>query len=467
MSITHLFLLLFSLCLYILPTTSSVASAQSSEWREHASQYFRILYVGEDRRAAESYASFADPLYTEMSATFGHQIATPIILRLYPNLDYYYELNPMARGLDGIVAHADFRRNEVAVILSQTAEQSEQEVQNNVRHELTHMFIADLSENRLNAGFQEGIAQFLESPQSDLEAKLNALRVAVDQQRLLPWSAFDQREAVYQNVQISYPQSLSIVSFLAQRDGFPKLREFIAISAQSSGYRSALERSYGVSADKLEQEWLSWLPGYLSGSVSATAPVANDTSRAERLFQSGDYAAAEQEVTTVMQALRQQDNTQKLADAELLLGRIRQSIQAEQLARAAYDALSINDYQQAQPLIIQAQQLYTAAQDARQTAVLEEYARRAERGILADQALKAARDYARTLRYPQARSLTDQALSAYLALGDQTRISEARQLRGFLDQRQSLLGGVLLLLGMGGIAMGITRRTMVREAEAW
>lgn len=462
----RLLFVLIAISLYIFPSTRNV-NAQSGEWREHASQYFRILYVGDDSQFAEAYATFADPLYTEMSTTFGHQIATPIILRLYPTLEYYYELNPMARGMNGIVAHADFRRNEVAIILSQTAEQSEQDIQNNVRHELTHMFVADLSENRINAGFQEGIAQFLETAPSDLEPKLSSLRAAVMEKRLLRWREFDQRDAVYQNVQVSYPQSLSVVTFLAQRDGFPKLREFIAISAQSSGYRSALERSYAISPDKLEAEWLSWLPGYLSGTVSATAPLMNDTSRAERLFQAGDYAAAEQEAIIVINAIQQQGDAQKLADAETLLAHIRKSIQAEQLAQAAYQALSSYDYQQAQALVVQARQLYAEAQDTRQSAVLAEYAIRAERGIQADQALKTARDYARSLRYPQARTLADKALSDYLALSDQTRIGEAQQLRSFLDQRQSLLGGLLLLLGMGGIALGITRRTMVQEAEVW
>lgn len=466
-AIARLLSLVLIVCCYILPTSATLVSAQSDEWQEFASQYFRILYVGADRQVAENYASFADPLYTEMSTTFGHQIATPIILRLYPTLDYYYDLNPMARGMNGIVAHADFRRNEVAVIISQTTEQSDQDIQNNVRHELTHMFVADLSENRINAGFQEGIAQFLETVPADLQPKLNALRTAVLEQRLLPWSAFDQRDAVYQNVQISYPQSLSVVTFLAQRNGFSTLREFIATSASSSGYRSALERTYGTSPDKLEAEWLDWLPGYLSGHVSTSAPVLSDSSHAESLFQAGNYAAAEQEASTVIEALRQQGDQQKLADAEALLVRIRQSIQAEQLAHSAYEALSIYDYQQAQPLIAQAQELFAAAQDTRQSAILADYANRAERGIQADQALKSARDYARSLRYPQARTLTDQALSDYLALRDQTRVNEAQQLRSFLDQRQSLLGGVLLLLGMGGIAMGITRRTMVQEAEAW
>ena len=127
MSLARLLALALILCCYMLPTSTPLVSAQSDQWQEFASQYFRILYVGDEHQVAESYASFADPLYTEMSTTFGHQIATPIILRLYPTLDSYYELNPMARGMDGIVAHADFRRNEVAVIISQTTQQSDQD----------------------------------------------------------------------------------------------------------------------------------------------------------------------------------------------------------------------------------------------------------------------------------------------------------------------------------------------------
>ncbi|MFN8477278.1 MAG: hypothetical protein U0074_05530 [Kouleothrix sp.] len=50
------------------------------------------------------------------------------------------------------------------IILSQTARQTPEESGNNVRHELTHIVVAELADDRLSTGFQEGIAQYVEQP---------------------------------------------------------------------------------------------------------------------------------------------------------------------------------------------------------------------------------------------------------------------------------------------------------------
>jgi len=80
-----------------------------------------------------------------------------------------------------------------------------------------------------------------------------------------------------------------------------------------------------------------------------------------------------------------------------------------------------------------------------------------------DQALALAR----SLRYPQARAVADQAAADYLALGDRARADQALALRAFLDQRQTLLGAALLLFGLAGAVVSAVRRLTVREAEAW
>ena len=73
----------------------------------------------------------------------------------------------------------------------------------------------------------------------------------------------------------------------------------------------------------------------------------------------------------------------------------------------------------------------------------------------------------RTNLFPQARQAADQAAAEYLAIGDRARADQALALRGFLDQRQSLVGAALLLLGVVGVGASAVRRFAVREAEAW
>lgn len=443
------------------------ALAQDSEWHELRTDDFAILYTSGEESTAQQYAGFVDGIYAEIAAIFGHQTATPVSLRLYPSLESYQDVNPLARSLPGIVAHADFRRHEVAVIVPQTLSQTPDEIQNNIRHELTHIVAAELSEDRLNVGFQEGLAQYSEHSSRELETKVRLLRSALDGDRLLPWSALDDRDTVYQDPQVSYPESLSVVAFLIERYSFAKLRDFLTISARSSGYRSALERAFNATPDALEQQWRDWLPSYLSGGYRLNALTAYDLSQAKELLRQGRYAEAHSELETAIAWLRKTNQADVLQQAQELLDRSVQGQRAEQLASAARNALAAADYARAAELVAQARQAYADLDNSQQDAVLAIYAERAERGLRADAALNQAAALARDLRYPQARTIIDQAAAQFVALGDRARADQALALRGILDQRQSLLGTLLLLLGAGGIGLSALWRLRVRETEIW
>ena len=453
--------------LFIFAFAPVSALAQVSEWSEWRTERFAILYSSADEQTAAQYAQFVDSLYDEVAAIFGHRTGTPVTLRLYPSIERYYEVNPLARGLPGIVAHADFRRHEVVVIVPQTASQTPDEIQNNIRHELTHIVAAELSEDRLNVGFQEGLAQYVEHPSRELEAKIRLLRDNLDNSRLLPWSELDDRDAVYGNPEVSYPESLSVVAFLVEHYSFAKLRDFLTVSARSSGYRSALERAFGATPDDLEQQWGAWLPGYLAGGYRRNALTAYDLSRAEELLREGRYAESQIELEGAINWLRKTNQTTALQQAQALLERSSAGQAAEALASQSRAALEAADYVRAADLVAQARQAYAALEDTHQDAVLSAYAERAARGLHATVALDEAAALAEGLRYPQARAVADQAAAEFAGLGDRTRADQALALRAFLDQRQSLLGAALLLLGLGGIVASAMHRLRIREVEAW
>lgn len=461
------YLLRLLLVFVLLALCPSFAHAQTSDWRERRTERFVILYSAGDATTADQYAGFVDSIYDEIAAIFGHRTSTPVTLRLYPSLESYYEVNPLARGMQGVIAHADFRRHELVVIVPQTSEQTPDEVQNNVRHELTHLVAAELSENRLNVGFQEGVAQYVEHPSGELEAKIQLLQRALDRDQLLPWSALDDRDIIYQHSNISYPQSLSIVAFLIERFSFAKMREFLSISARSSGYRSALERAFGQTPDQLEREWREWLPEYVSGGYRRNTLTAYDLSQAELLLQQGRYSEAQHELEIAIDWLRTANQAEVLALAELLLEQSLDGQRAEALTREARTELERGSYAQVMELVEQARVIYRQLGDTRQDAVLSAYAERATRGMRAAEALAEAAALVQSFRYPQARGLIDRAVADYIALGDRSRADQALSLRALLDQRQSLLGAILLFLGIGGIAVSSFRRLTVREQEAW
>jgi hypothetical protein len=446
----------------------SAAHAQSSEWQQRDTPIFTILYIAGDEAEAERYAGFADAIFTEVTGALGHRVATPIILRLYPNLERYYEANPRARGLSGVVAHADFRRNEVVVVIEQTRSQSEIEVLNNVRHELAHIIASDISENRLNAGFQEGIAQYFEQPSEALTTKRALLQAAITEQRLLPWSAFDDRNQIYGDPDLSYPQTLSVIAFLSERYSLSQVRDFLAISASSSGYRSALQRAFGRTPDELEQEWQAWLPSYLNVvQPSVPGSTGYDLARAEQLIRAGSYADALRELEAAVEGLRQASQADAVARAEQLIALSQAGLAADQMARDSRTALQSGEYERAAQLVAQAQAAYQSIGDARQQEILAEYGLRAREGQQAAVDLAEAATLSQALRYPQARVLADRAAATYAALGDRERATQALELRSFVDQRQSLIGRTLLLLGLGGVALSVARRVLRPEVEPW
>ena len=443
------------------------AYAQTTDWQELRTQRFAILYTPDKQAVAQQYGQFVDGLYDEVAAVFGQRTATPVTLRLYPTLNSYYDANPLARGLTGVVAHADYRRNEVVVILDQTAQQTPDEVQNNIRHEMTHIVASDLSESRLNVMFQEGLAQYVERPSRELEAKIVLLRSVLAANGLLNWSDMNDRDTFYRLARVSYPESLSIVAFLVDRYSFAKVRELLTVTAKSSGYRSALERAFGVSPDQLEQEWQNWLPSYLAGDYKRNALISYDFSKAQSLLAAGRYADAQRELETAVEWLRTANQPLVLQQAQELLERSLAAQQAEAVAGQARAALEAADFARAQKLAVQAQQAYAAVGDTRQDAVLQEYVSRAARGLEAESTLQTAQQLSTTWRFPQARALADQAAAQFASIGATQRVADARAVRAVLDQRQSLVGIALLALGAAGVVVSAVRRMTVREAEAW
>ncbi|NJM09295.1 hypothetical protein HC891_28430 [Candidatus Gracilibacteria bacterium] len=466
------FLRFFALALLALGmfTTPIAAHAQEGSWRQRSTDYFDILYQDGSEADVENYVGFVDVIYDDMERIFGFATATPLTLRLYPTSESYFAVNPLARNVPGVVAHADFRRRELVVILERTRVQSEEEIRNNVRHELTHIIAADLSGNRLNTGFQEGIAQYVELPSRELEARIIALRLTRDQGRLLPWSAFDDRDQVYGDPTVGYPQSLSVVAFLVERDGFAKFRAFLDVSERSSGYRSALERAYGVSASDLEAEWADWLPSYIDGGYKRNALATYDLSYAESLLAQGNYAAAQSELQQAAEWLQQNAATQPpelVARAQQLLDQSDDGVQAERLADAARTAIEQAEYEQAQQIIAQARALYALLGDTRQDATLDAYTERIVRVQSASNELLRADNLARTFRYPQARAAADSAAVEFAALGDAVRLENALAIRNAMDLRQRLAGAALVALGLLGVTASLFGRWLRPAREAW
>ena len=325
------------------------------DWQELQTKNFIIVYAESVAvegvavecicgiEPAEQYAAFVDQVYVDLAEVFEVELNTPINLRLFPTEESYFQINPLAESMSSVMAHTNARQ-EVAIALPRTQDMAQKDLVNNFRHEMTHLFASYLSDDKLNTGFQEGIAQYLEAPDDQTEGKQALLNQAFDQNRLLSWAELDDRQQLYSDPQVTYPQVLSIVSFLIDRYGFSTFLEFIKVSAEEPGYRSALEAAYGKPADDLEAEWLSYLPKYFDGRWRINAVYAYDLSRVTELVDKGAYTAAEAELNETIALLETTDQIDTLTEAESLLARAHKGQTAGALADEARLALQAGNY---------------------------------------------------------------------------------------------------------------------------
>ncbi len=457
---------------FLLPAGPALAqgplgAGESIDWRELKTEKFLLVYAesvsiegqpvecscGIDE--AERYAAFIDEIYSDQVRLFQAELKTPINLRLFPTEESYYEVNPLAEQLTGVIAHALNSREEIAIALPRTRTLTEEELVNNLRHELSHLFASLLSDGKLKAGFQEGIAQYLEKPTDRDSFNPALLRQAFEQGRLLTWAELDEAQQVYSDPQVAYPQTLSVVAFLVDRYGLPPLFEFMRAAATEPGYRSALQTAYGRPADELEAEWLLYLPKYLDGRWQINAIYSYDLGRVTALVEQAAYSDAEAELAEIVTLLETTSQAETLAQAEALLARARQGQAAAVLADEARAAMQANDY----PLVIEKGNAAIAAYEEigyrERVHEIQTYIYRAGLGQEALARLNYGQRLLESLRFAEAEGEIYEATALLQSLDNRTAAAQGEAMLAESVQQQSLLAygmlgvGLLLLLWNG------------------
>jgi hypothetical protein len=447
---------------------------QVVEWQELQTEKFLVVYAERVSVAeqdvpcacgvaeAERYAGFVDGIYADLSRVFGVELQTPVNLYLFPTEESYYEVNPLAERLTGVIAHALNAREEIAIALPRTQDLGQEELVNNVRHELAHLFVSSLSAGKLSAGFQEGIAQYLEKPtaQSDYDPAL--LQLAAQEDRLLTWAELDQAQRVYSDPQVAYPQTLSIVAFLVDRYGLPKLMGFVEAAAQEPGYRSALETAYGQAADELEAEWLAYLPEYFDGRWKINAIYAYDLSRVVALVEKGAYSAAEAELADIIALLETTDQKETLAQAESLLARVHQGRTAAALADQARSALLAGDYALAAEKGAAAIAAYQELGYHERIPEIQVYVHRAGLGQGALDQLRRGERLLEASRFSEAEQHIYEATVTLQSLDNQDAAQRGMALLATSARRQRSLAHVALGVGALALLLNGARRALNR-----
>ncbi|MDM8529524.1 peptidase MA family metallohydrolase [Anaerolineales bacterium HSG25] len=448
------------------PINDNSSAQFNIDWQELNTEYFTIVYATkievrerEDdelkpidcpdcgQAEAEKYATFVDGLYDNLATIFATDIETPVNIRLYPTEESYFEINPIAEYLTGVIAHALNNRKEIAVALPRTQGITEPQLVNNMRHEISHLFASKLADGKLTAGFQEGIAQYLEKPTDKTANNPALLKQAFEQGRLLSWDELDQSREIYRDPQVAYPQSLSIVSFLIDRYGLPKILEFIEMTGRESGYRAALNATYNKSAEVLEAEWKAYLPSYFDSRWQINAIYNYDLGRVTQLVERGAYSDATTEINEIVTLLESTNQHETLTRAQDLLYRAEQGQTAAGLAEESRSALMASDYQQTINKGIAAQQMYNALGYQDRLPEIQTYIYRAEIGQEALQQLEYGNRLLNQLRFMEAERQINEATIRLQALNNPNAAQQGLNLLEESARRQRLLAYTLLVIG--------------------
>lgn len=446
------------------------------DWGELETENFLIVYANSVEPAegqpavecdcgieyAERYATFIDDIYTDLVAVFGVELETPINLRLFPTEQSYFEVNPLAEAIPGVIAHALNNRQEIAVALPRTTYLNEDQLINNMRHEMTHLFASLISDSKLKTGFQEGIAQYLEKPTEDAEYEPAVLRKAFEQGRLLTWAELDEAKQVYSDPQVAYPQSLSIVSFLVDRYGFETFVKFLRASATEPGYRSALEVAYGKSADELEKEWLAYLPEYFDGRWQINALYTYDLTRVTQLVERGAYTDAADELTGIVSLLETTDQTEKLTEAEALLAQAHQGQTAGAIADEARQALQTSDYAGTIAKGNEAIAIYEQLGYRDRIPEIQLYIQRAQIGQDALTRLDQGEQLLDTYRFFEAEDKIYEATVLLQSLGNSTASQRGTELLQRSADQQSIIAYAVLIVAGALLLLNGVRRIISR-----
>lgn len=474
---SRLFALSLLLTLVLPPATGMAVPAAL----ELQTRYFTIIYPPGEEKTAEWYAGFADEVDVAVSELLGEDPVEGLTLQIYASESEYQQANPLAGLHPGILAHAIPEQKEIGVAVDRLRQQPPELARLSFRHEMTHIVVGVLSSHNLPLGFNEGFAQYNEMSTIRAEEVVTLLTEAETQgMEWLSWRAMNDRRRFWANVDLAYPQSYTVMAFLAERYGMGKFARFVAQLRDYRPYQESLYIIYERSMDELQSEWRQWLPGFLKDGWRHNVLTAYDMTPGVDLYTAGQYAEARDRLAESETLYRDLGRTARAEEAAAYRAKAAQAQEAADLTTQAQQALEAHEYATAQDLASRAEETFVTLALAVPQAQTQEISSLAGQGLTALAALERARAARQRLDLPQAQQDAHEAGTAFAALGDTARQAEAEAILAELWRGQRIAGLAALAAGLGavllaGLVAWYTRRaqrasrplTLGEETSSW
>ena len=133
-----------------------------------------------------------------------------------------------------------------------------------VAHELTHAVEGQMSSNPYNSlpfWLNEGLAVYVQFTGLTLPSQFtSALSTAIANNTLISVRSLSDPFSAYPDqADLSYAESVSIVTYLIDQYGSTKINQLLDTFQQGSTYDGALEKVYGFNMDGLFTQWKTWV----------------------------------------------------------------------------------------------------------------------------------------------------------------------------------------------------------------
>lgn len=451
-------LLALLVALVVLAGQSAPVSASERPPAERRTGPLVVRYVGDDEAELAWYAAAVEQAYQEVQDVFGIALreagTSPrgeVVVTLYGDDAAYGAANPVAARAEGVLGHASPSQGQVGIAVARLRDKSEGFRRDAVRHELTHVVLGDLSDQRLPIGLHEGIAQYVERDLSQRRRFADVLRRGRDAGQLLSLVDLNRQRPFLGRVELAYPQSYSVVVFLAERYGFGAVLGLVAATRTAGTLDEAVGQVFGRSVAELEAEWQAFLPGFLEQGWARNDLDLWDLAEPRRLLGEGQYADARDAFERAARLFASVGRPDREEQARAGQRQAAAGVEAAELSHAGVAALAAYEYDRAADLLKQAEHRWQEAGDDRRSSLAGAGALQAQDGQTAVARLVEARQELEGWRFQQADDLAYEAGVVLAELGDAARTEEARQVMTEARQLRVRLG----MVAAGGGALGV------------
>ncbi|HEX8218224.1 MAG TPA: hypothetical protein VF914_03310 [Chloroflexia bacterium] len=446
--LSALFLLLFVL-------SPAHALAQRGNNNVLRTKYFNIFYPTAEEKSAAWYAGFADEVNEAVADLLGSQPVSGMKLLIFNTEAEYARANPMAELHPGIMAHAIPEQREIGVAVERLRQVPPELARESFRHEVTHIIAGYLTNQNLPVGFQEGLAQYNELSTSRGQEVASVMRqVKARGDPWLTWDELNDGETFRRVVDVGYPQSYSVMHFLADTYGMSTFARMMNNLRDGADLGDSIAWAYSKTTQQLEEEWRAWLPSFLDTGWRTNLLMAYDLAPAQALYDAGRFKEAEEQFTLSERLYRDLGKLEKADEIAAMRDKSKQAYTAGDLVGQADESLRSHDYAQAFNYATQAGSTYDNLDlDSSQTKAADT-AQLAKRGVDALAQLEEAKKHLAGWNLPAAELSARSAADAFVELGDSERVAEVNGILASTWQYRRLAGFGALGLGVLALTLG-------------